>query len=227
MINKKLISEASNGKLSSLTSISTGSGHKLNSEAATAYEKMVKAAKADGVEWGITDSYRTFEVQDKIFDWDYFKKTKKRRKKGTSGTPVAYPGTSNHGWGAAVDLKVKYGDNAHTWLTKNASKFGFSNPFSNPRTEPWHWEHVASAKNLGSGTSVTPEIDAETKGSETTGTETKGSDTNVDVPDGEKPIGNPIFDSMLSLLGFKENDESLENAKTISEEITRIKKLMK
>jgi hypothetical protein len=217
MINKKLISEASNGKLSSLTSISTGSGHKLNSEAATAYEKMVKAAKADGVEWGITDSYRTFEVQDKIFDWDYFKKTKKRRKKGTSGTPVAYPGTSNHGWGAAVDLKVKYGDNAHTWLTKNASKFGFSNPFSNPRTEPWHWEHVASAKNLGSGTSPEPETGTEVNNTGDTTVDTTGNTTSSN--DIEKIEVNPGFVQQIM--------KNFTPGTPVLEEINRIKTLMK
>jgi hypothetical protein len=67
----------------------------------------------------------------------------------------------------------------------------------------------------------------DTKTPEKTDTETKGTETNVDAPDGEKPIGNPIFDSMLSLLGFKENDESNEKLNTISEEINRIKTLMK
>lgn len=151
---KNRINEASNGKLTGLTPISTGSGHKMNAEAAAAYEKMVQAAKNDGITWGITDSYRNYETQNRIFDWDYYKKTGKKRKKGTSGTPVAYPGKSNHGWGSAVDLKVKYGDKAHTWLTKNAAKFGFSNPFSNPRTEPWHWEHKQSAKNMGANITV-------------------------------------------------------------------------
>jgi predicted chitinase len=142
--------EAANGRLDSsdLAPIpdATGksTGHKLNPQAAKAYEEMVAAAKAEGVEWGITDSYRPYEVQDRIFDWDKYNATGLRRKKGT-GVPAAYPGTSNHGWGSAVDLKVRYGDSAHTWLTNNAAKFGFSNPFSNPRTEPWHWEHLASA----------------------------------------------------------------------------------
>ena len=104
---KNRINEASNGKLTGLTPISTGSGHKMNAEAAAAYEKMVQAAKNDGITWGITDSYRNYETQNRIFDWDYYKKTVKKRKKGTSGTPVAYPGKSNHGWGSAVDLKVK------------------------------------------------------------------------------------------------------------------------
>ena len=36
MSNRNLITEASNGKLTSLTSISSGGGHKLNSEAAAA-----------------------------------------------------------------------------------------------------------------------------------------------------------------------------------------------
>jgi hypothetical protein len=228
MKNQKLIFEETNGKLTNLTPLSSNSNHKLNPEAAAAYDKMVKAAKEDGVTWSITDSYRPFEIQDKIFDWDYYKKTKKRRKKGTAGTPVAYPGTSNHGWGAALDLVVKYGDKAHKWLTDNASKFGFSNPFSNPRTEPWHWEHVESAKKLGSGKPMTPENDKTDSDSETTtDTETKSSETKTDEPEGEKSMGNPIFKSMLNLLGFNENDGSLENVQTITEEITRIKKLMK
>lgn len=150
MITKKqVLIEAQNGKLSGLTPI--GNGHQLNAEAAKAYEQMVDAAKKDGITWSITDSYRPYEIQNKIFDWDYFNKTGKKRKKGTSGTPVAYPGKSNHGWGSAVDLGAKYGDPVHTWLTKNAALFGFSNPFKNPRTEPWHWEHVSSAKSMKSG----------------------------------------------------------------------------
>lgn len=173
------LNESSNGQLSKedLTPITvkgqTSGEHALNSTAAAAYEKMVAAAKKEGVEWGITDSYRTYDVQNRIFDWDFFKRTNKKRKKGTSGTPVAYPGTSNHGWGSAVDLKVKYGDAAHTWLTQNASKFGFSNPFKNPKTEPWHWEHVESAKSMKSGAPSTP-IEP-TMGDDSTKTDTDSS----------------------------------------------------
>jgi hypothetical protein len=229
MTNRKIISEATNGKLTSLTPISTGSGHKLNSEAAKAYEQMVAAAKADGVEWGITDSYRSLEAQNKIFDWEHYKQTKKRRKLGTAGTPAAYPGTSNHGWGAAIDLKVTYGDKAHTWLTNNASKFGFSNPFKNPRTEPWHWEHVASAKNLGSGTSPEPEGDETGTESGTTGTEggdlTGTTSNDNDIADYSYEPG--IVSNLLKIAGFNENDGSNQSIDTISEEIKRIKTLMK
>jgi len=152
LTKKQVLLEAQNGKLTGLTSI--GNGHQMNAEAAKAYERMVAAAKKDGITWKVTDSYRPYEIQNKIFDWNYYEKTGKKRKKGTSGTPVAYPGQSNHGWGSAVDLGAKYGDPVHKWLTKNAATFGFSNPFRNPRTEPWHWEHVSSAKSMKSGGDV-------------------------------------------------------------------------
>ncbi len=227
---KKNIYEAENGKLSGLKPIQGGAGHKLNPEAAAAYDKMVAAAKEDGVTWSITDSYRAYEIQNKIFDWSYYKKTGKKRKVGTAGTPVAYPGTSNHGWGAAVDLGAKYGDKAHTWLTKNASKFGFSNPFSNPRTEPWHWEHVESAKKMKSGAKlVEPEIDDTKDNEETktdTGTDTK-TDTNTEKTDDKKEEGGRLsfLSSMLKLAGFKEEYEP--KTQSLNEEIKRMKQLMK
>jgi predicted chitinase len=163
LTKKQVLIEAQNGKLSGLTPI--GPGHELNAEAAQAYLEMVDAAKQDGISWKITDSYRPYEIQDKIFDWKYFKQTGKKRKKGTSGTPVAYPGKSNHGWGSAVDLGAKYGDPAHKWLTQNAARFGFSNPFKNPRTEPWHWEHKSSAQSMKSGEDVS-EPSQKSKGSD-------------------------------------------------------------
>jgi hypothetical protein len=246
-----LLIESSNGKLSNLTSISTGGGnHKLNSVAASAYEKMVKAAKEDGVEWGITDSYRTFEVQDKIFDWDHYKSTGKKKKKGTSGTPVAYPGKSNHGWGSAVDLKVKYDDKAHKWLTANASKFGFSNPFKKPTTEPWHWEHLSSAKSLKSGATPVEEIpvgtdkkpdttSSDAKNNTSSGTTTTdGSTTNATTTNSN--VSGNTNNSPTSLLGggelmgwldmFFPGKKSVSENKTkhkINEDINRIKDLMR
>ena len=242
-----LLIESSNGKLSNLTSISTGGGnHKLNSVAASAYEKMVKAAKEDGIEWGITDSYRTFEVQDKIFDWDHFKSTRKKRKKGTSGTPVAYPGKSNHGWGSAVDLKVKYDDKSHKWLTANASKFGFSNPFKSPKTEPWHWEHLDSAKSMKSGTTPVEEIPVVTdKKPDTTSSDatddtssgTTSSDVKNDESSGttssdvslknlESDFNNKVRAFIEKRFGYKKPEEEVV-AEGLIQEIYRIKDIMK
>ena len=236
-----LLIESSNGKLSNLTSISTGGGnHKLNSVAASAYEKMVKAAKEDGVEWGITDSYRTFEVQDKIFDWDHYKSTGKKRKKGTSGTPVAYPGKSNHGWGSAVDLKVKYDDKSHKWLTANASNFGFSNPFKKPTTEPWHWEHLSSAKSMKSGATPVEEIPVGTdKKPDTTSSDAK-NDTSSGTTSSDATDKKPETDFNTKLKDFiekrfgskKPKDEPKDKeeevvAEELIQEIYRIKDIMK
>ena len=149
---KKNINEVSNGKLTNLTKISTGGGnHQLNPEAAAAYEKMVQAAKAENVAWGITDSYRNYEQQVDVA---------KRKGLYSQGGLAAEPGTSNHGWGAAVDLDFKNGasGNPFEWLKNNASKFGFTNI---PR-EDWHWEHKQSAKNLGADVSTSITTDPST-----------------------------------------------------------------
>lgn len=230
---KKNLYEAENGKLSGLISLPGGDGNKLNSEAAAAYNKMVDAAKKEKITWSITDSYRTLETQKKIFDWGFFKRTGKRRKLGTSGTPVAYPGTSNHGWGSAVDLDVKYGDEAHKWLTDNAHKFGFSNPFKNKRTEPWHWEHVESANKMKSGAKlVEPEIDG---GEIDNGLETPKSgskseiesslfgDSSLEASNDESSYG--LVNTFIDMVTHKENVELKDNI--LSEEIKRIKQLLK
>lgn len=231
--------EAQNGKLTNLTTI--GGSHKLNSEAASDYLKMVNAAKKDGVSWSITDSYRPYEIQDKIFDWDHFNKTKKKRKKGTSGTPAAYPGTSNHGWGSAVDIGVKYGDKSHTWLVDNADKFGFSNPFKNPRTEPWHWEHLASAKKMKSGEEPIKEIPTD-DGEEVVTTDKETNDnknaTN-DKEDGTKKLDLFGFSALDPLIAMARGDEHeitkslkqysdpLNLMGSLKEDVGRIKEIMK
>ena len=74
------------------------------------------------------------------------------------------------------------------------------------------------------GSELNSTILDKTSSGDTKTPEKTDTETNVDVPDGEKPIGNPIFQSMLKMMGF---DESKENVKTISEDIIRIKKLMK
>ena len=214
-MGKNNLNEAANGQITNLSSI--GGGQKLNPEASEAYLKMVAAAKADGISWSITDSYRSLEGQNNIFDWDYFKKTKVKRKKGTASTPAAYPGTSNHGWGAAVDLGVKYGDKAHTWLTKNASKFGFSNPFKKPTTEPWHWEHLQSAKNMGANISNT------TGGSDYSQSSSSSS-THLDSDEGSS-VGGDLLKGILSTnLGL---DKLASGFAGVQENIIRIKQLMK
>ena len=75
---------------------------------------------------------------------------------------AARPGTSNHGWALAVDIrasrtkKMTYGSAEYKWLMENAYKVGWVNPPSMRQgasgpDEPWHWEYAGStsgASNL-------------------------------------------------------------------------------
>lgn len=124
-------SDGTNGRLdrSNLTSI--GSGHFLESAAAANYLQMVSAAARDGIVWTITDSYRTYDVQVRL-----------AQTKGlySAGGLAAYPGTSNHGWGLAVDLGSganRSGTPQNNWLKANAGRYGFSTI----AREPWHWQY--------------------------------------------------------------------------------------
>jgi hypothetical protein len=111
-------------------------GMMLRSDAAAAFNAMSKAyAGAFGVPLCVTSSYRTYERQVELY----------------ATMPAGYaavPGTSNHGWGLAVDLcggiQVD-GSPEHQWLLSHASTYSWFHPSwampggGGPH-EPWHWE---------------------------------------------------------------------------------------
>jgi hypothetical protein len=112
--------------------------HKLRADAAVAVAKMNVAYKQTfGEDICLTDSYRTLSEQYRL----------KSLKPGLAATP----GTSEHGWGLALDLcgGVSKGTGSRfEWLRENAPAYGWDNPDwarsggSGPY-EPWHWEYVA------------------------------------------------------------------------------------
>lgn len=117
----------SNGRLrdDQLAPIGIGS-HKLHPEAANAFRQLMAAARAEGIDIGVTDSYRSYEAQVDV-----------ARRKGlySQGGWAAKPGTSSHGFGLAVDLKLDA--TAQSWMRRNAGRFGF---VENTPREPWHWK---------------------------------------------------------------------------------------
>jgi hypothetical protein len=117
-----------NGRVppSALTPIAQ-SGHRLYAPAAAAWDSLVAAAAADGVTIRITDSYRSYEQQVDLAD---------RKGLYSQGGLAARPGTSNHGWGLAVDADVN-DPRTLDWIRSNGPRFGFVEAV--PR-EPWHWE---------------------------------------------------------------------------------------
>ena len=73
---------------------------------------------------------RSTTIDDEPFDL--------ARRKGlyAEGGLAARPGTSNHGWGMAVDANVN-DPRTLQWLKTNGPRFGWVEAV--PR-EPWHWE---------------------------------------------------------------------------------------
>jgi LAS superfamily LD-carboxypeptidase LdcB len=76
--------------------------------------------------------------------------------KANRGYLAAAPGTSNHGWGLAVDLSggmSSYGSAQYKWMRENAPKYGWDNPTwaraGGNKHEPWHWEFTSGVEALG------------------------------------------------------------------------------
>jgi len=144
------IKNAENGKLPAAVLVKVGSGH-LHRLAATAWNAMVKAAKADGIDLKPTskwDLYRPYERQEALFLARYQKENNgskvTRQWKGVTWylkkgmAPAGVPCTSNHGWGLAVDVAEASGARLK-WLLKNADDYGFSwEVKEGANAEAWH-----------------------------------------------------------------------------------------
>lgn len=120
---------ASNGKLSAddLKPVNgdNGSADRLrkSGKSAAAWNAMCAEAKKKGMAipepTGPNSSYRTYESQ--VYYWNLYQSGK--------GNVAAYPGTSNHGWGNAVDVETT---NGVATVKAIGSKYG------------WRWGEVSS-----------------------------------------------------------------------------------
>lgn len=111
-------------------------GEFLRADAAVDFLKMNQAFSEEfGENLCLTSSYRDLSNQERLYS---------TKPPGMA----AVPGTSNHGWGLAVDLcggVETQGSPEFNWLENNSKKWGWFHPqwaYSNP-FEPWHWEYEA------------------------------------------------------------------------------------
>ena len=234
---------------SNLKSVGVGS-NKLQKDAADGFIKMYADMPADikrSVK--LTDSYRPLKVQCNIFDFDHYESTGKRRKKGTSGTPVATPGGSNHGWGRAIDISPS---NVQKWIKDNGTKYGWC--WGEVKSESWHFTFCGPGPNrdkncdsfctgkmtVNTSTKITTvgTTAGTTAGATTTDTTTDGSTTNATTTNSN--VSGDTNNSPASLLGggelmgwlnmFFPGKKSVSENKTkhkINEDINRIKDLMR
>ena len=138
-----ILTDAVNGRISNDHLCPIGDGHRLRPDAAAAFLALDAAYQAAfGEPMMVTDSYRSLSAQKSL----------------ASEKPslAAEPGTSEHGWGLAVDLGggvESYSSPRHKWLRANAPAFGWDNPTwarnGNGREEPWHWEYDVTFVPVG------------------------------------------------------------------------------
>lgn len=141
----------------------------LLKESYKAFIKMYYAAQHDGIKLSIISATRNFAYQKGIWEgkWNGSKLVEGKNLATTVKDPLeratvilkysSMPGTSRHHWGTDIDLNsmdVKYfettpGNKVYEWLTKNAGKYGFCQPFNSKETrksgyeeEKWHWSYM-------------------------------------------------------------------------------------
>ena len=144
----------------------------LRKEAYAAFKKMHVAARKAGVHLVIVSATRNFYAQKSIWERKW---TGKRKVKGLNSQLTdlqkatvilrysAMPGTSRHHWGTDIDLNHLENDyfaqgkglKIYQWLRKNASTYGFFQPYTSKakgRTgyeeEKWHWSYAKTARQM-------------------------------------------------------------------------------
>lgn len=117
---------ASNGRLSA-SELSAIPGGQLRRDAAAAWNAPGGPADAGLRPGGDDSSYRPLDRQE--YFWGLYQSGR--------GNLAAVPGTSNHGWGIAVDIPNGW---EQEWMREHGAKYGWQK--TEAFSEPWHWTYV-------------------------------------------------------------------------------------
>ena len=129
---------------------------RLRKEAAQALERMIAAARRDGVRLEVVSGYRSWITQQGLYE-------KRVRESGLGEKTVAKPGHSEHQLGTTADLtdgheetllKESFGKTtAGRWLHDHAWAYGFAISFTRHNQsqtgcapEPWHYRYWGIAQ---------------------------------------------------------------------------------
>ena len=160
-----------NGRLpdAALERVESGTAERcyLETDAAAAWELLVLAAEHDGITgFAAGWCYRSLEQQQRTYDRNCPWVTPEAppvaegeepppppEPRRECKLPTAKPGTSNHGWGRAIDVVDTTTRKAHSlscrdpqfvWLRDNGARFGWVLPAwarcGSRSQEPWHFE---------------------------------------------------------------------------------------
>ncbi len=126
-------------------------GLRVTPPTARALERLVAAARDDGIELRIISAYRSYGRQRRLYE-------RAIERHGPDQRWVAAPGTSEHQLGTTVDfadaalahaVEPSFGDTREgRWLARRAEEFGFVQSYTEAnqdrtgyRPEPWHYRH--------------------------------------------------------------------------------------
>lgn len=126
-------------------------------------QEMLADGRREGLDFWVCSAYRTIEKQTELFEDKVRRVTAETGLTGEAarekaGTEVAFPGTSEHNLGLAVDIvardyQILDEKQARTeearWLKENCWKYGFILRYPTDKTEetgiifePWHYRYV-------------------------------------------------------------------------------------
>jgi hypothetical protein len=169
VVKPSALSGVTNGQLPPgvLTQVTGAGGRKgvLQTSAAHAWNDLVAAAAKAGITLTATsngDFYRSLESQTSLFLQRYSPAfILGRPSKAWKGktywllptlAQAATPGTSNHGWGLAVDMAeyiegriVSLRPGTLAWLATKGIEMGWS---AELQSEPWHWRYYAGDRHV-------------------------------------------------------------------------------
>lgn len=160
----------------------------LQKEVYDQFLKMRSAAAKEGIRLIIRSATRNFDAQKKIWErkWDALVAEGKTNEKEMALEILQYssmPGTSRHHWGTDMDLNSldndwfgsPEGQKLYNWLIRNASKFGFCQPYTAKgperltgyEEEKWHWSYLPLSKKYlsAAGLNLKDELISGFKGS--------------------------------------------------------------
>ena len=148
----------------------------LRKEALGSFLRMQNAAEKDGIELKIASATRNFIYQKNIWDNKWTGYTIVDGEDLSKSIPdgqerfrkileySAVPGTSRHHWGTDIDIndanpsyfKTNQGAEVYAWLTNNADRFGFCQPYNlkgsdrptGYNEEKWHWSYLPLARTF-------------------------------------------------------------------------------
>lgn len=137
--------------------------HLVDSRMAAPAREMLNAAKADGIRIICVSAYRSYERQTELYE-NKVKRLQKangysiKKAREEAGMEVAFPGTSEHQLGLALDLtdasytgldEKQQKTPAYQWLSEHCHEYGFIVRYPADKTEitgiiyePWHFRYV-------------------------------------------------------------------------------------